>query len=173
MSIVSSIFHPKIEVKFGLFDELLLLKIPSSPLEGWFNDLCFRGSILSKTLFPSFVPTVGTYRKEIPELIGYVDAFVVTAPATKEASKLLLYVFDNGYPIYGITNFVIGVINSVDLPITILPMQILNGERKDETACIKYPYCVECRVPKMRHSSLIVAVNTTRSDIVGISARAI
>ena len=52
-------------------------------------------------------------------------------------------------------------------------MKILNGERKDETACIKYPYCVECRVPKMRHSSLIVAVNTTRSDIVGISARAI
>ena len=213
--IISTLYHPNIELTLGLFQESLLLRIPfcKNPLN-WFDTLHFRTRLFANFLFPGLYPVFGIQRYEIPELFGCADACVVSSPAI-QSNRLYLYVFQNGYPLKGLTNFTIGILNSLHLPISILPLpfndydeekniekqiyvidekyQQIQEElqKKKRTKKDLYPqppqslllknvpskglddFCIQCRVPKLKNTSLIITVNSTRTDIVGFSAKAI
>ena len=154
-----------IEFTVRLFDECILERIPASSDYTWLNSLSFRAKLLSKVVFPGYIPVVGAYRKEIPELFGLADAMVAISP-DNNGGNLYLYVFQNGYPLSGTNNFTIGIINSLELPFSIIPA-VPNPADKENL------YCVKCKIPRLTKTSMIIVVNSSRSDIVGFSARAI
>ena len=200
---ISTLYHPNIELVLGLFQDYMLLRIPfcTNPMD-WMDSLFFRSKLFSNFIFPGILPVHGIERYEIPELFGCADSCVVVSPSY-QSNRLLLYVFQNGYPLKGLNNFTIGILNALQLPFTIMPLPIeesYNEERSNEwkpkeviiegnkkrRKAVPFPktsskvqrnfhddYCIECRVPKMNHTSIIITVNSTRTDIVSFSAKAI
>ena len=198
--IVSTLYHPNIELILGLFQEYMLLRIPfcNNPMN-WGEALFFRSTLFTNFIYPGLLPVCGIEKYEIPELFGCAYCCVTVTPSY-QSNRLLLYVFQNGYPLKGYNNFTIGILNALQLPFTLMPLpieetssgkkwvpkEVLVGDPKRKGRAVPFPhtwskiqrnfhddYCIECRVPKLRHTSIIVTVNSTRTDIVGFSAKAI